>query len=206
MEEKSGDDEGVSKIHKQLQKSFQVLKQCQQGWIQCTENNSVIVSSLKNISEQYECVCAISDEDPVLQRIPDLKNNLLVKIVSEVNSKLNKLFCVVNSLKEICDRLSKQCQYISALNEKLDLELESIVTGTPMRPSVAEMMENMADIEKSLLHRYWRKRHVLDSFRLKNDNSKNNLYAEWGAIDNKELHEIDNVLKLVQFFMNAKVW
>lgn len=77
-------------VYQQLQKSYQILQQCKEKWLETLQQCQQETESLLNLSEQYSC-CHAADVDALLQSKPDAKIKLLYKISFECDKKLAKL-------------------------------------------------------------------------------------------------------------------
>lgn len=191
-------DPRLKSAYQQLQKSYKILQQCQTTWKETLKQCQEEINSLQNLSEQYTC-CNEAGIDVLLLQLPDVREKLLYKISLEIDKKLSKLHINMNTLKECCDRISKQYDYSSTISKGLPLDLVTMTTET--LPAFADMVEWLNDIDIMLHHQYWAKKHLLDTYTVQKFDS-DNFMKMWNSGNNETTQKVNDALCYVKFLLD----
>ncbi|KAK3094313.1 hypothetical protein FSP39_000207 [Pinctada imbricata] len=195
------EDSKRNDLLRQIQKSFKVTEQCLRSWTNGLKDSDDVIANIKNLSEQYVCVRAVQPSDPVLVRMPDLRTCLLTKIAQNIDAKMACLYEKLSLLQKTCERMSKQCEYVSACHLRADLNIDMMTSSTVLCPSPAELMERLVDIEKAMWQQFWTKQYLLETFTITDDDSKTKLFKEWHQGESKMVQNVNDTLKLVSFLL-----
>ncbi|KAJ8303609.1 hypothetical protein KUTeg_020005 [Tegillarca granosa] len=145
------------KLQQQLQKSFTIIQQSVKSWQEFLIKCKPELSSIDNLGEQYIC-CKEAPEYmiPMLNNLPDLKDKLLYKITTEINMKVEDIQLEMKCFKNVCDRVTKQCDYSMDLYRKHadTIHMNEITERTATFPSIVDMLEWIQNTERLFLQQY----------------------------------------------------
>lgn len=82
----------ISALQKQLQKSINILKQCNDLITEVNSSTRPAVQSVKNLTEQYQCCAVVKLSLPTGFNFTEMKEKLLFKISSEISEEILKIY------------------------------------------------------------------------------------------------------------------
>lgn len=196
------------KLQQQLQKSFTIIQQSVKSWQESLIKCKPELSSIDNLGEQYIC-CKEAPEYmiPMLNNLPDLKDKLLYKITTEINMKVENIQLEMKCFKNVCDRVTKQCDYSMDLYRKHadTIHMNKITERTATCPSIVDMLEWIQNTERLFLQQYHIKKHLLDQFNLNDKSTLSLLMKTWNKGDQAVLDQIQEYLCYTSLFMEEKI-
>lgn len=198
----------LQRLQQQLQKSFTVIQQSVKSWQESLLKCKPELNSIENLGEQYiSCKEAPEYMIPMLNTLPDVKDKLLYKITTEINVKVVNIQTEMKSLKHVCDRVTKQCDYSMDMYRKHagTIPINDITERTATCPSIADLLEWIQDTERLFLQQYHIKEHLLDKLNLNDKSTLSLLMNTWNKGDQAVLDQIQEYLCYTALFLEEKI-
>ncbi|CAG5128542.1 unnamed protein product [Candidula unifasciata] len=137
---------------------------------------------LANLLEQRECVAKVDVlSTPIAVHFPDVQSKLLVKISSEVDSKLDKVKNLIDPLKKHHSVVNKA--RTDALNlirkHPSDLDFNTLAAGEPTVPPLIIMLDWVDTIERQIREIYYTRMYYLENILSPEVVNSENLVKLW---------------------------
>lgn len=201
-------DDRYLRIQQQIQRSFSVLKKCLHTWKESQQTMISATEKISNFTDQFQCCSKVGTDDLEIGRqFPDLKEKLLFKIECEVDRIFMELRTEINTMKECCDKLTRQYDNCIKTYNKLSSaeDLSMICERTATCPSVADMLEWLLASETLFRQQYLCKQQLMKMFRMNNDVSTELFLKEWEIGDKEMINEVEGYLCYTSFFLEEKI-
>ncbi|XP_064641594.1 AFG2-interacting ribosome maturation factor-like [Lineus longissimus] len=137
-------------LSQQLNRSFKVIKKNLSLWDQTLLEGRPCVDSISNLAEQLECCQRVKVSATPLKNFENLQERLIGKLISTIEDEIIKFIELQQQLQDVSDRLSKENDKCVTLYQclRVQLPVEVMVSRMPFRPSYADMLEMIRDVDR----------------------------------------------------------
>lgn len=188
---------------KKLRKSFTSVKDQLSCWDSTVDHSRGILESLSNLVLQLQACDKTSFDREPLAQFTDLKQKLKYKLITSLEHVMGILRKDLHSLEEVTRRLAQHKEScFEVYNGHADaLGIDKAVQGTPTRPSIAECLEWMVDIERCYRELYDEREELLDCVRYDDLTTIQRLQRSYRKQGN--VYRVEALMEKVALFLSA---
>ncbi|XP_002735090.1 AFG2-interacting ribosome maturation factor-like [Saccoglossus kowalevskii] len=189
-------------LHTELRKSFRIVELQEKKWKETIEASLESLKSLSNLCEQLRSCQQVKLEITPMKNFTDLKERLQYKLTISMEIVMEKLRDRLEILSEVHKQIDKQYLRCMELYQRQasNIGIDRSVERSSTEPSIADMLEWLHDINRSITQQYSKRKFLLDFIQYENLEYVQNLSMEWEK--SGTMHDqIGSALAHVTFFM-----
>ncbi|XP_071785477.1 AFG2-interacting ribosome maturation factor-like [Asterias amurensis] len=198
-------EHGLEFVHKQLRKTFKMVKQQQLVWQDVTVESLSLVKSLTNLGEQLQCsrLAAQEGSSDVLQQFPDLQARLEFKLLQSAEVVMTRLKSCLETMEDVCHKHMQYGTYsLNAYhNHYREIGTVKVSTASATWPSIADMLQWVTDLSVLYRRTFAEKTWMFDTVSYDSLDEMSGLVKRWSKNDKELTTAVNSILSHVEFFM-----
>lgn len=192
-------------VREALRRCFPAVEEQQGLWRGALRDCQPLVAALSNLAEQMQAEQSVRFQDvPALRAFPDLQERLRRKQLEAGDAVLDKLGERLAALLKVRDTVSSHVERVFQVYEQHAdaLGLDAVLQPSAARPSVADMLEWLQDMDRHYRNSYLQRKALLSSIQWGDLASIQALPQAWDRIPEEEHQElVQDTLLSVSFFL-----
>ncbi|KAI5622767.1 hypothetical protein C0J50_17645 [Silurus asotus] len=196
----------VLKLHQELRKCFQNIKENQTVWRGVLDECSSLVSSLGNLTEQLRALKRTEIEKTPLGTFPNLPELLHYKLLNAIDTVLNQLREKVDAFGSVRASVIKHvCAVFKIYEQNSDsLPISTCVARCALSPSISDMLEWLQDTERYYRIQYMQRKNLLQLLKPDDLTLLESAPKRWLSLASPDGEErISDALCQVSFFLES---
>lgn len=153
-------------VREALRRCFPAVEEQQGLWRGALRDCQPLVAALSNLAEQMQAEQSVRFQDvPALRAFPDLQERLRRKQLEAGDAVLDKLGERLAALLKVRDTVSSHVERVFQVYEQHAdaLGLDAVLQPSAARPSVADMLEWLQDMDRHYRNSYLQRKALLSS-------------------------------------------